>query len=53
MIFAGLHLANPGVLKDGWAGLGLVAVNIFLAGVWLGAAMLCSGDLWLPTGLHL
>ncbi|PLX31562.1 MAG: hypothetical protein C0600_05295 [Ignavibacteria bacterium] len=46
VIFSLIHGANPGI---GWLGF----ANIFLAGIWLGAARLVTGALWLPIGLHI
>lgn len=46
VLFTLAHGSNPNV-----TGLGLV--NIFLAGVLLGVAVLRTGTLWLATGLHL
>ncbi|MHB2015906.1 MAG: CPBP family intramembrane glutamic endopeptidase [Candidatus Xenobia bacterium] len=43
--FALLHIGNPH-----WNTLAIF--NTFLAGLWLAAARLRSGQLWLPTGLH-
>ncbi len=45
LVFAALHVGNPGVTPWG-------LVNITLAGVWLGQARMRSGALWLPIGLH-
>lgn len=46
VMFSLIHGANPGI---GWLGF----MNIFLAGIWLGAARLVTGALWLPIGLHI
>jgi membrane protease YdiL (CAAX protease family) len=46
LVFSFMHVTNPSVSI-------FALVNIFLAGVWLGAARVLSGGLWLPIGLHL
>lgn len=46
VVFSLMHVFNPGI---GWFGF----VNILLAGIWLGAARVVSGSLWLPVGLHI
>ncbi len=46
LVFAWVHGANPGV--GPWA-----LVNIFLAGVLLGVAVLRTGSLWFATAVHL
>jgi membrane protease YdiL (CAAX protease family) len=45
VLFAAVHAGNQNV---SWLGL----FNTFAWGVLLGAAMLRSGDLWLPIGMH-
>jgi membrane protease YdiL (CAAX protease family) len=45
-LFSLMHAMNPGI---GWIGF----LNIFLAGIWLGAARVTSGSLWLPVGMHI
>lgn len=46
VVFSIMHAANPSVTV-------FALVNIFLAGIWLGAARILSGGLWLPIGMHL
>ncbi|MFC4076886.1 CPBP family intramembrane glutamic endopeptidase [Salinithrix halophila] len=45
LFFSALHLDNPHISN-------LSLINLFAAGVLLGAARLASGSLWLPIGLH-
>ncbi len=45
-LFSLMHAMNPGI---GWIGF----LNIFVAGVWLGAARVTSGSLWLSVGMHI
>ncbi len=45
VFFAAIHWNNPGLDVQALG-------NIFLAGIWLGRALLVSGSLWLPIGLH-
>ena len=45
VLFASAHLANANSSP-------LALANTFLWGVALGYAFLCSGDLWLPIGVH-
>lgn len=53
ILFGIVHGANPNLLSEGLLGALLALFNIFLAGMLLGAVYLLSGNLWLPTGLHL
>lgn len=53
VLFALLHAANPNIAQLGAGGVLLILLNITLSGLWLGTAYVRSGDLWLPTGLHL
>ncbi len=46
LLFMVLHGMNPHASAFGWAG-------IFLAGLWLGIALMVTGSLWFATGLHL
>lgn len=45
VLFSLMHGFNPDI---SWLGFG----NIFLAGIWLGAARLVTGTLWLAIGMH-
>jgi uncharacterized protein len=45
-VFTAMHIGNPNVT---W----LALLNIYLAGIWLGAAYFLSESLWLPVGLHI
>lgn len=45
LLFSALHLANPFLSS-------LSTVNLFLAGILLGALRVVSGNLWAPIGLH-
>lgn len=51
LVFAVIHVGNPAT--EGRLVVGMLVLNIFLAGLLLAAAFLHSGDLWLATGLHL
>ncbi|MCB2206030.1 CPBP family intramembrane metalloprotease [bacterium] len=46
VLFSLMHGFNPEI---GWLGF----MNIFLAGIWLGAARIVTGTLWLAIGLHI
>jgi membrane protease YdiL (CAAX protease family) len=46
LLFAWAHKSNPG---ETWLGL----VDVFLAGIVLGAMLLRTGNLWFPVGFHL
>ena len=52
VLFAALHLANPGAHSDPLATL-LIVGNIAAAGLLMGTAFLRSQDLWWPVGIHL
>jgi uncharacterized protein len=45
-VFGLLHLGNPGVTP-------LAALNVALAGLWLGVVYVRTGSLWWATGAHL
>lgn len=46
LVFAALHGNNPGIAP-------IALLNLFLAGVLLGVAVVRTGTLWLATGVHL
>jgi membrane protease YdiL (CAAX protease family) len=52
LLFAVLHLGNPGVSSGVPGQELLISLDIAGAGFLLGAVFLLSRDLWLPTGLH-
>lgn len=46
LLFSALHLLNPGMSV-------IAFINLFLAGMLLGAAYIFTRNLWLPIGMHL
>jgi uncharacterized protein len=52
IIFAGLHVINPGAFDKPISYLFIEVFNIFLLGLLFAQARLQSGNVWMPIGLH-